>query len=253
MEIVDHHDDQTVGRWDLVAADVPRHSSRRHRVGHDGAVERHFVEAGNRLRLPPVAKDEVGRLQAADVLALGVDDDDVDLDEIGARADGRELRLRLNNHDRERKSGRADAAPARRRAVALSRQAQTAYDQKQYAASADAYRRLIELYPYDFVLHFNRACALAHDGKSDEALASLALAVRYGFEDVDLLEKSKALDPLRADARFAQLERDARACCDERFLVCAPPNLDPRRPGGRRVRRALRRDPGHVARDPAGL
>ena len=126
--------------------------------------------------------------------------------------------------------GRGQDEPASARSVALADEAQAAYDEKRYAASAEAYRKLIELYPYDFVLHFNRACALAHDGRSDDAIASLASGVRYGFEDVELLGKAKALEPLRADARFAEVERDARAGRDEQFLVYAPQNLDPARP-----------------------
>src|SRR6188474_3432002 len=81
--------------------------------------------------------------------------------------------------------GRAQGDAAGERAVALADEAQTAYDEKRYAASAEAYGKLIDLYPYDYVLHFNRACALAHDGPADDAIASLASAVRYGLEDVE--------------------------------------------------------------------
>ena len=125
---------------------------------------------------------------------------------------------------RDRGNAPSDAA------FGLRREAQAAYDEQRYAASADAYRKLIELYPCDFVLHFNRACALAHDGRADDAMASLASAVRFGFEDVEVLGKSKALEPLRADARFAQVEKDATAARDERHIVYVPPNLDAKRP-----------------------
>jgi predicted esterase len=122
-------------------------------------------------------------------------------------------------------------APGERldRARQIARDAQDAYDQKRYADAAEAYRRLTEFFPFDYVLHFNRACALAHDGQANAALDALASAVRYGFEDVELLAKAKALERLRGDARLAQLERDARASRDETMLVHVPPGLEPNR------------------------
>jgi phospholipase/carboxylesterase len=112
----------------------------------------------------------------------------------------------------------------------LATAAREAYEQRRYPEAADAYAALIEFFPFDYVLHFNRACALAHDGKPDEAITALERAVRYGFEDAEALTTAKALQPLRDHPRFARIKDDARASRAETLLVHVPPDLDHNRP-----------------------
>jgi len=69
-------------------------------------------------------------------------------------------------------------------------------------------RRLVELLPGDERARYNLACSLVADGKLEEALQTLAEAIRLGYCDLGLLRKDKDLDPLRRDPRFLALTAD---------------------------------------------
>jgi tetratricopeptide (TPR) repeat protein len=60
------------------------------------------------------------------------------------------------------------------------------------------------------VADFGIAQALASMGRSQDALDALAQAVKSGFAQPERLASDPALDPLRADARFAPLLEQAR-------------------------------------------
>ena len=55
--------------------------------------------------------------------------------------------------------------------------------------------------------HYNLACAQAHLGRNDAALASLAAAVAGGWDDPDHMRKDTDLAPLREEKRFIDLVR----------------------------------------------
>ena len=60
----------------------------------------------------------------------------------------------------------------------------------------------IQKLPFDAESHYNLACALARQGKKDEALVSLKRAVELGFRDVKHIEADADLESLRKDKRF---------------------------------------------------
>lgn len=60
-------------------------------------------------------------------------------------------------------------------------------------------------------LYFGGACIASLAGEKKRALDLLESAVAKGFSDVEALEASKALDPIRTDDRFRQIMEKARA------------------------------------------
>ncbi len=66
-------------------------------------------------------------------------------------------------------------------------------------------RRLVELQPKDSTAHYNLACSLALTGECAQALSSLELAVRHGYDDAEHLESDPDLVSLRAEPRFQSL------------------------------------------------
>jgi Flp pilus assembly protein TadD len=69
-------------------------------------------------------------------------------------------------------------------------------------------RRLAELLPRDPRVRYNLACSCALSGLSDEALGQLREACDLGFDDLNLLQRDRDLDPLRGDPRYREIEAD---------------------------------------------
>lgn len=93
---------------------------------------------------------------------------------------------------------------------AVSQQAVTGFFASgQYAEAEKLLRKMIDHVPRDFNAHYNLACALARQGKKDEALASLEQAVALGFRDPQHVEQDADLQTLRGDARFTALVKKA--------------------------------------------
>jgi thiol-disulfide isomerase/thioredoxin len=66
------------------------------------------------------------------------------------------------------------------------------------------------------IIHYNTACARSMQGRVDEALTALGQALDTGFDDFDHIGKDTDLDPIRNEARFAQLiERKRSALAEE--------------------------------------
>jgi tetratricopeptide (TPR) repeat protein len=59
-------------------------------------------------------------------------------------------------------------------------------------------------------LYFNRARVAALTGDKKKALESLSAAVDKGLSDIDLLENTKELDPIRTTGRFREILEKAR-------------------------------------------
>ncbi|MCX6568027.1 MAG: hypothetical protein NT147_03115 [Candidatus Aminicenantes bacterium] len=59
-------------------------------------------------------------------------------------------------------------------------------------------------------LYFNRACVAAMTGDKKRALEFLSAAVDKGLADIDLLETTKELDPIRKTGRFREILERAR-------------------------------------------
>jgi tetratricopeptide (TPR) repeat protein len=66
-------------------------------------------------------------------------------------------------------------------------------------------RRLVGLVPENPTVHYNLACSQSLLGDVDGALASLATAVRLGYDDGDYLAQDEDLERLRAEPRFQAL------------------------------------------------
>lgn len=81
---------------------------------------------------------------------------------------------------------------------------------EEYGEGAKLLHRLAALRPEDPAAHYNLACFLALDGRSDEAFAALEAAVRAGYRDVKHLANDEDLQALREDRRFAALLRKLR-------------------------------------------
>ena len=67
-------------------------------------------------------------------------------------------------------------------------------------------RRLMDLLPRDPRVRYNLACSCALLGKPDEAFERLREACDLGFDDLNLLQRDKDLETLRADPRFQAIE-----------------------------------------------
>ncbi|MBM4082429.1 MAG: tetratricopeptide repeat protein, partial [Planctomycetes bacterium] len=71
-------------------------------------------------------------------------------------------------------------------------------------------RKAIEIEPYDMTNFAELAGYLAALKRTDEAIAAMTRAVEIGFDDLDRMEKSAALAPLRPDARFQALVEEVK-------------------------------------------
>ncbi len=72
----------------------------------------------------------------------------------------------------------------------------------EYATAEKVLRQAVERLPHDFNAQYNLACALARQGKKDEALEALAKAVELGFRDPDHIRQDEDLASLRGEGRF---------------------------------------------------
>jgi thiol-disulfide isomerase/thioredoxin len=69
--------------------------------------------------------------------------------------------------------------------------------------------------------YYNTACARSMQGKTDEALTAFGQALDAGFDDFEHIGKDTDLDPIRNEARFAQLLERARAKAAEQAREAA--------------------------------
>ena len=85
---------------------------------------------------------------------------------------------------------------------------------QQFAKAESVLRQLTETYPTWSVHHYNLAAALARQGKTEAAIASLEKAIDLGFINRDALSNDTDLDALRGlpefDALFDRLAKKSR-------------------------------------------
>jgi len=85
----------------------------------------------------------------------------------------------------------------------------TAYAmQGEYARAAGLLERLRTIQPDNPDVHYNLACMLSKQGRTDEALDSLEQAIRKGFRDDRLLQTDPDLDNIRSEERFREIMRN---------------------------------------------
>lgn len=83
----------------------------------------------------------------------------------------------------------------------------TAYlNGKQFAESLETLNTLQTLNPKHPLLHYNLACYYALTGKTAQGIASLELALEYGFKNFENLRTDPDLENLRRDPQFKELQ-----------------------------------------------
>ncbi len=87
----------------------------------------------------------------------------------------------------------------------LNRLAQAHAAQGYYARATGYLEKVRDLQPDNAEAHYNIACVLARQGKVNEALDSLELALKKGFSDRSLLITDPDLEPVRESGRFRRL------------------------------------------------
>jgi phospholipase/carboxylesterase len=80
--------------------------------------------------------------------------------------------------------------------------ANSAYMDKDYAKSAEYYQKWVEAQPTDNTAWYNWACALALNGKPEDAAKALLGAVQAGWTDRSHTEKDTDLDTIRDQADY---------------------------------------------------
>ncbi len=103
------------------------------------------------------------------------------------------------------------AVEERRRVWTLRREAHEAHDRGEYGGAAERLREVLGTEPPDPVDAYNLACALALDGKGEEALAWLARAVDLGYANLEHMEKDPDLDSLRSAEAYRRLVERLRS------------------------------------------
>ncbi len=83
------------------------------------------------------------------------------------------------------------------------------FGEKDYAGAAELCRKMIELAPDQAVPYYNLACALAKQGKSEDAIAALAKSIELGYNDAGHMKRDDDLASIREDKRFAALVEKA--------------------------------------------
>ena len=80
---------------------------------------------------------------------------------------------------------------------ALRRQADLLSRRARHAEALPLDRRLVELFPHDYVVRYNLACSLAMVGKANEAVEALRQALALGYNDFAHMASDSELDSLR--------------------------------------------------------
>ena len=66
-------------------------------------------------------------------------------------------------------------------------------------------RKLVKLQPANATAHYNLACSLALSKRKTDALASLNVAVKLGYQDFDWMSQDPDLESLKKEPRFEAL------------------------------------------------
>lgn len=87
----------------------------------------------------------------------------------------------------------------------LEREVQDCFAQKKYADAAEKCRAEMKLVPKHPTPPYNLACALARQGKKEDALAALAKSIELGFDDADHMKADEDLASLHEEKGFADV------------------------------------------------
>lgn len=87
----------------------------------------------------------------------------------------------------------------------MYREAFNALVTKKFENAVNAYKKILEYEPDNYLAHYNLACAYSLSGSKDKALAHLESAILAGFVDFKHIEKDTDLDNIRTNKRYAKL------------------------------------------------
>lgn len=100
--------------------------------------------------------------------------------------------------------------PRIRASQAATRRAVTALLSKgEYAKAEQLLKQAVQRLPHDPFVHYNLACALSRQGKTEAALASLSEAITRGFRNAGHIEADDDLKSLRDQDQFKELLKKA--------------------------------------------
>ncbi len=91
-----------------------------------------------------------------------------------------------------------------------------AFETKDFATALDLIDQQAVVRPKDPFVEYNRACALAMLGRSDEAGESLVRALSLGFVDLFQIERDEHLEPLRGHLTYRTITKGWRELLDAR-------------------------------------
>ena len=141
------------------------------------------------------------------------------------------------------------------KAAALNREVHGLFEDKRYAEAAAKCAEALALpLPAETLgnLRYNLACAQAQLGKKAEALASLAAAAQYGWDDVDHMQADADLASLRSEQAFKDLAAKLSAGVAPTFTRRGEATLvEGKSPGGLHYRVHAGRSAIPVRRDPS--
>ena len=139
------------------------------------------------------------------------------------------------------------------KAAALNRETHGLFKDKRYAdAAAKCTEALALPLPAEMLgnLRYNLACAQARLGKKADALASLAAAVQYGWDDVDHMQADADLESLRAEQQFKDLAAKLNVGVAPTFIRRGEVTLvEGKSPGGLHYRVHAGRSPIPIRRE----
>ncbi|MCX7804517.1 MAG: tetratricopeptide repeat protein [Planctomycetota bacterium] len=161
-------------------------------------------------RLAALEGDErVKKAKAAEDALKGM------LAELKAIADGNERFDRMLERSREFSREYAGTPAALSLSAELSlaaraalMQAQQLLQRKDYPAAARLLERIFRAAPNDPTVAYNLACAQAMAGRREDALNTLAEAVRLGYGDLEHMKKDPDLDSLRSEEAYKKIVAD---------------------------------------------
>ncbi len=99
----------------------------------------------------------------------------------------------------------ADSLPDQASFNALEQEVGQLFQQKKYDEAAEKCKAQIGIAPKHPNPHYNLACALARQAKTDDALNELTKSVELGFTDVGHIKSDEDLATLRENKRFTEL------------------------------------------------
>ena len=95
--------------------------------------------------------------------------------------------------------------------VISHRQAAVLLLNREYAKAEEVLTAAIERMPHDRTSHYNLACVLARQSKTEEAFEHLEEAIELGWRNRQHIEKNAHLESLRKDKRFDEVLKAAEA------------------------------------------